>query len=207
MLWWCNALLLVTSWKKSLICKWRDTFPPLTDCNYNRRVGIFLERLVSVITMKLMLDQAVEPDHIYVFNKTVTCLLDRNIISVSFHRQHIPFTFFKQPSCTENPFQASASQKVPILLSTHYSPSCVSDTLVWWWFLCLCASVILRWIFLFLCETSGHELIHRGTGMNLLLLTVSPLHASVLEPDLHLEWKNHFSLISVVHSLLAITVV
>lgn len=79
------------------------------------------------------------------------------------------------------------------LLFTHYSLSCVPDTLLWWWWsLCFCISVIMWWFLLFLSETLGHKLVHWGASvMNLLLLTVPPLHSPVLEPDLHLKQQEN----------------
>lgn len=48
------------------------------------------------------------------------------------------------------------------------------------------------WFVLFLSETLGHKLIHWGASvMNLLLLTVPPLHSPVLEPDLHLKQQEN----------------
>lgn len=52
--------------------------------------------------------------------------------------------------------------------------------------------MMMRWFLRLLSEALSHKLVHWGASvMNLLLLTVPPLHSPVLEPDLHLKQQDN----------------
>lgn len=141
----------------------------------------FLESLISVpincllkpVKCNKMIDRALDPNYICDATKQHWKL---NTISVSPHSVYHTHVLTSSHCCTLQ----------------FIFLSCVPDALLWWWPLCLCVSVILGWFLLFLSKTLGHELVHWGASvMNLLLLTVPPLHSAVLEPDLHLKWHKN----------------
>lgn len=77
--------------KKSLICKsikWSDSFLHLTDCNYNRRMGIFpgktcqCNSLLKPVKRNKTIDPAVEPNYIYEAPRQLRTCIEKLILEV-----------------------------------------------------------------------------------------------------------------------------
>lgn len=165
--------------------------------SFSWRLGMFPSNLLSApinclltpLKANIMTDWTVEPNYIYDATQQLAYMhWKMNILRVNLSKMvssvHTHF---------ETSFMWILRQSLAVLLAALWSLTCVPATFLWWrWAPCFCVSVIVELFLLLLSETLGHKLIHWGTSiMNLLLLTVPPLHSPVLEPDFYLKQQEN----------------